>query len=204
MQYLASSLKGFQVIILGLLICMLDASADTKDDSISEHMEKQSLPSSIGKVYRPCENSHWCLDTEMITTKNIFVERNGRFSQVAIGLPRSHEIKNALEVKGKILAEEILVKAVVADYVFTPSYDLKPLKFVEGFINENHHLPGIPSSAEVEAAGGKIPIGDSYRGLLEKVEELTLYTIEQDKRIAALEKLLMSQYEIKGSSPGGR
>lgn len=203
MQYLTFSLKGFQVIILGLLICMLDASADTQDKSISEHMEKQPSSESIGDRIRPCENIHWCLDAEMITTGDIFVKRNGRFSQIAIGLPRSHEIKNALEVNGKILAEEILVEVVVPDYVFTSNYDLKPLEFVEDFINENHHLPGIPSSASVEAAGGKIPIGDSYRGLLEKIEELTLYTIEQDKRIAALEKLLMSQHEIKGSSPGG-
>jgi hypothetical protein len=175
---------------------MLDASADTKENPISEHMEKQPSSEFITDRFRPCEHSHWCLDTEIITTEDIFVKQNGRFSQIAIGLPRSHEIKNALEVKGKIIAEEILVEAVVADYVF--------LKFVEGFINKNHHLPGIPSSASVEAAGGKIPIGDSYRGLLEKIEELTLYTIEQDKRIAALEKLLMSHHEINGSSPGGR
>lgn len=114
-----------------------------------------------------------------------------RFSQVGIGVPKDHEIKNELEVNGTVLAEEILVQANVADYVFTPAYELKPLEFVEDFINKHHHLPGVAPKSAIEATGGKISVGQSYQALLEKIEELTLYTIEQNKRITALEKLLV-------------
>ena len=201
MQSLTTRFKGIQALIVGLSLCVLDTSADTKDESVYERAEKK--PPASAQRFRPCEFTRWCLDAEMITTKNLYVEQKGRFSQIAIGLPRSHEINDALEVNGKIVAEEILVEAVGADYVFNPSYDLRPLEVVESFVNEHHHLPGIPSSASVESAGGKIPIGDSYRGLLEKIEELTLYTIEQEKRIAALERLLVDQDQLK-SSLGGR
>lgn len=198
MHQMPHKLKKPQAIILALMVCTLGACAEDTRDKHTSHIETAS--DSNKEVSSVCEHFHSCLDSLRITTLDIFVKKEGRFSRIGIDLPKKHEIKNALEVNGKILAEEILVEAVVADYVFTPTYDLKPLEFVEGFINEHHHLPGIPSSTSVEAAGGKIAVGDSYRGLLEKIEELTLYTIDQDKRIAELEKLLISQYKIKGSS----
>ena len=183
MQCPASSYKGFQAITLGLMVCMLGAcdgeTGDTMNETTSFAREQPVHNQTLVEAPHCSFHFHECLDANIITARHI-------------------------KVDGTLLAEEILVEVVVPDYVFTSSYDLKPLEFVEDFINENHHLPGIPSSASVEAAGGKIPIGDSYRGILEKIEELTLYTIEQEKRIAVLEKLLMSQNEIKGSSPGGR
>ncbi|MGN6418955.1 MAG: hypothetical protein ACTHMC_15775 [Pseudobacter sp.] len=80
-----------------------------------------------------------------------------------------------------------------ADYVFDPSYSLMPLPQLEKFIIANRHLPEIPTAAEVEKEG--IDVGSNQTALLKKIEELTLYIIEQNKklesqqlRIEALEK----------------
>lgn len=89
----------------------------------------------------------------------------------------------ALTVNGKILAEEIEVVATIADYVFDDDFDLMPLEEVESYININHHLPGIPSRVDVVENGGSIPLGQSYTNLLQKIEELTLYAIEQKKTL---------------------
>lgn len=76
------------------------------------------------------------------------------------------------------------------DYVFEPDYKLPTLGEVEKFIQANQHLPGIPSAAEVQSKG--LDLGDNQAELLKKVEELTLYAIEQDKQIASQKQELAS------------
>ncbi len=71
------------------------------------------------------------------------------------------------------------------DYVFTPSYDLRPLSEVKAFINANGHLPEVPSAAQTEVEG--IDVAEMNKVLLKKVEELTLYILDQEARIKALE-----------------
>ncbi|MBW6459852.1 MAG: hypothetical protein K0B08_04695 [Bacteroidales bacterium] len=95
-----------------------------------------------------------------------------------------------LSVAGKVICTEVRVEGVGnwPDYVFAGDYKLMSLQEVEQWVRQHHHLPGIPSSAEVEAGG--FELGDMQRRLLEKVEELTLYAIEQDKKIDRLEKKL--------------
>lgn len=88
---------------------------------------------------------------------------------------------------GKVYAKEMQVKANVwADYVFQPHYDLKTLEQVEKHIKENGHLPNIPSAKEVKEKGINLAEMDSK--LLEKIEELTLYSIEQNKEIKKLKE----------------
>ena len=86
-----------------------------------------------------------------------------------------------LFVKGGLLSEEIRVLTGWADYVFEDSYSLKSLNEVENFINTNGHLPNIPSAKEVELSG--IEMGEITKLQQEKIEELTLYTIQQQKEI---------------------
>ena len=94
-----------------------------------------------------------------------------------------------LFVKGGILTDEVRVALSTAtgwaDYVFAKDYDLKPLAEVEAFIAKNKHLPNVPSAAQVKEEG--IALGDMSRIQQEKIEELTLYIIAQNKRIEALE-----------------
>jgi len=93
-----------------------------------------------------------------------------------------------LTVKGKIHAEEVIVdlNVPVADYVFHPTYKLMPLNQVEQYVKTNNHLPEIPSASEVAKNG--MNMGEMQNKLLQKVEELTLYAIEQDKSKKELEK----------------
>ena len=72
----------------------------------------------------------------------------------------------------------------VPDYVFDADYPLRPLAEVQAFIDENSHLPEVPSQAEITANG--VDMTEMQMVLLKKVEELTLYTLEQDAMIAAL------------------
>ncbi len=94
-----------------------------------------------------------------------------------------------LAVKGKIRAEEIKVETGWADYVFDTDYDLPTLKEVEAHIAEKGHLINIPSAEEVEANG--IELGEMNKLLLEKIEELTLYLLQQQKEINALKQKMM-------------
>ena len=83
---------------------------------------------------------------------------------------------------GKIKAKEIEVKTNVwADYVLKKEYQLKSLEDVEKYIIEKGHLPNIPTAQEVLENG--INVAEMNSKLLEKVEELTLYSIEQNKQL---------------------
>jgi hypothetical protein len=92
-----------------------------------------------------------------------------------------------LAVKGSIGCSEVQVLDVTgwSDFVFAPNYSLRSLAEVETFINQNQHLPDVPSEKEVKANG--YDVSEMNAILLQKIEELTLYTIEQQKRIIKLE-----------------
>lgn len=91
-------------------------------------------------------------------------------------------------VAGTIGAREIIVDANMADYVFQDGYDLWNLEEVEQHIKEKKHLPGMPSKAEVDANG--VSLGDFNALLLQKIEELTLHTIAQQKEIDNMKKAI--------------
>ncbi len=91
-----------------------------------------------------------------------------------------------LTVAGKILAEEIEIIADVpeSDFVFDDNYQLKSLSELEKYIIENKHLPEVPSAADFKTNGYKV--GEMDDMLLRKIEELTLYIIDQQKQINKL------------------
>ncbi len=86
-----------------------------------------------------------------------------------------------MAVDGKIICEELRVQTSGSwpDYVFAEDYDLPSLDEVEKHIKSNSHLPGIPSACEVESEG--ILVGEMQKQMMEKIEELVLYTIQQQK-----------------------
>ena len=86
-----------------------------------------------------------------------------------------------LAVNGTIRAKEVRVNTGWSDFVFEEDYSLPTLSEVESHIKAHKHLPDIPSAAEVEAEG--VELGVISSKLLQKVEELTLYVIAQEKRI---------------------
>lgn len=86
---------------------------------------------------------------------------------------------------GKLVAKQIYVTASNwADFVFAKDYKLPNLKDVEAYYKLNQHLPEIPTTKEVEENG--ISVGEMNKLLLQKIEELTIYVVEQQKQIDAL------------------
>ena len=115
-------------------------------------------------------------------------EKNGK---IGIGTNNPDEL---LTVKGKIHTQEVLVDlngAVAPDYVFEsyfngtstlkPSYNLPTLAEIARFIKKNHHLPGVPSAENIAQDG--LALKEMNLLLLQKVEELTIYTLEQQKQL---------------------
>lgn len=103
---------------------------------------------------------------------------------VAVGTTSTGTHK--LAVDGTIGARGVKVEATGwSDFVFENNYELRSLEETEQYISKNKHLPEIPSEAEVIENG--INLGDMDAKLLQKVEELTLYLIEQNKRMNRLE-----------------
>ena len=96
-----------------------------------------------------------------------------------------------LSVKGKVRAEEVKVYNTWADYVFSPAYELPSLKQVESYIAQNGHLPNVPSAKEITEKG--LALGEMAKIQQEKIEELTLYLIQQNKEIEEQKQYLIQQ-----------
>ncbi len=128
----------------------------------------------------------------------IISEKKGLIWNGNVGIGTSNPDEK-LTVKGTIHCEEVLVDLQVpADYVFEKYYEgastlkatytMPTLEEVEAFTKKNHHLPAMPSAAQIQEEG--LQLKEMTNLLLQKIEELTLYTIEQEKRIKSLEAKL--------------
>lgn len=116
---------------------------------------------------------------------------SGKFGNVGIGTINPDE---KLTVKGKIHTQEVrvdLLGPLVPDYVFAKDYKLKSLQEIEDYIKQNSHLPEIPSAKEIEKNG--LMLAEMNMSLLKKIEELTLYSIEQNKKTEAQAKEIEAQ-----------
>jgi hypothetical protein len=106
--------------------------------------------------------------------------------------------KYNLDVLGTIRAQEVKVDLLGGcDFVFKRDYNLMDLKQLEEFVKTNQHLPGI--SPEKEMVENGLDMKDMQMKLLQKVEELTLYTIEQNKKIETIQEqneLLKQEIEL--------
>ncbi|MCJ8212047.1 hypothetical protein MUY27_20185 [Mucilaginibacter sp. RS28] len=86
-----------------------------------------------------------------------------------------------LAVKGTIHAQEVKVDINNwGDYVFKPNYNLTKLSDLKTYVDRNHHLPEIPSAQEIETKGANL--GELVKLQMKKIEELTLYLIEKDRK----------------------
>jgi hypothetical protein len=89
-----------------------------------------------------------------------------------------------LDVNGTMRAKEIIVETGWADFVFSGEYKLPGLNEVKSYITKKKHLSGIPTENEIKEKG--VNVGDMQVKLLQKIEELTLYTIQQQETIDML------------------
>ncbi len=121
---------------------------------------------------------------------NVNVTGNGRVDgMLVVGNPPSVPIvpvQHELYVYGSMIAEEVVVKlhASWPDYVMADNYDLKPLSEVEAYIQQEKHLPGVPSAAEIAENG--VSLGEMQKTQMEKIEELFLHIIEMEKQVNSL------------------
>lgn len=98
------------------------------------------------------------------------------------------ENSHSLTVDGTMKSEGIkVITDVFPDYVFEIDYELLPLAELENYIWKEHHLPDIPSAKELADTG--INLKEMNLKLVEKVEELTLYTIQQEKNLKEISSL---------------
>ena len=118
---------------------------------------------------------------------------NPNTGNVLIGKTSQANTGYMLDVNGSVRSNAVTVNTTGADFVFEPAYHLNPLSFVENYINQNHHLPEIPSAKQMQANG--LNVGDNQIKLLQKVEELTLYLIEKDKETKELKEINSKQQD---------
>lgn len=119
------------------------------------------------------------------TPANFFATAGGNITgNVTIGTTAAQK---DLAVNGNIITRRVKVTATGwADYVFDSAYQLPALDSVEKYIQTNKHLPDVPSSDKVAKEG--VDVGDNQVLLLKKIEELTLYIIQQNKDMEAMKK----------------
>jgi hypothetical protein len=129
-------------------------------------------------------NSVWSITPAVSFGSSIglFVTYNGN-----VGIGTTNPGNYRLAVEGNIGARDVIVTSLSwSDYVFHSGYRLKPLSEVGAYIQAHHHLPDIPTEAEVKEKG--VSVGDMQAKLLAKVEELTLHMIRADERNNRLEQ----------------
>ncbi len=162
---------------------LLDANLGSNSDYTAIYREDAGNDNSVVKLrigddylgsfnigYKNWQNGEW--------VSTFFVNNNGK---VGIGTTTPDA---KLAVNGNIHTKEVKVDLIGwADYVFKEDYQLPTLQQVEDHITTKGHLINIPSAAEVAENG--IQLGEMNAKLLEKIEELTLYTIAQEKNIKA-------------------
>lgn len=128
------------------------------------------------------QNSDFRLWNASVGTAPLTVQALGN---VGIGTtdPRGYK----LAVNGSVIATSVTVKSAAnwPDYVFQKDYQLPSLQEVKAFIDQNQHLPGIPSAQQIVKEG--LDLGEMNKLLMKKVEELTLYVIHQEEEIKKLQ-----------------
>lgn len=115
----------------------------------------------------------------------LFIKDDGN---VGIGTNLSNNTYNnsyKLAVNGSIRAKEIVIETGWSDFVFAPTYKLMSLENVEKYIMTYNHLPDVPTSLDIATNGLKV--AETQTIMMQKIEELTLYIIEQNKKLVTLQ-----------------
>ena len=121
--------------------------------------------------------------TDQVAQEWLVIKNGGK---VGIG---TSSPQNELSVNGTIWAKKVRVRLTdAADWVFNEDYELRPLEEVKTFISRHKHLPEIPSAAEFRA--NDMEVSEMTNKLLQKIEELTLYTIAQEEKLQVQEEEL--------------
>jgi hypothetical protein len=105
----------------------------------------------------------------------------------------TNDPKHELSVNGTVQAKEVIVESNWSDYVFSENYELMPISELSAFIKQHKHLPGVPKENDVRKNG--LNIGKTQTALLAKIEELTIYIIQQSTAMSQQQKLIDELYK---------
>jgi len=145
-----------------------------------------------GWFRRESASEFWTMGTYVTKNNTGSFRISHANSQNGTNAIASGDLQHFFEVSanGKTYVRELVVTAAAnwPDYVFSSDYKLMPLSEVEAYIKANNHLPNVPSQEEIEKDG--IAVGDMQKVQMQKIEELTLHSIEQEKKINYLEARL--------------
>jgi len=138
-------------------------------------------------------------DTSALSGAGSTWQIRNRNTQLQFDDTADAQIELRLDGTGNLTITGSLTTATTTypDFVFEPSYDLMPLPALASYIADHNHLPSIPSAEEVRALGG-VNMSELQVTLLQKIEELTLYALDQNRQLADLGKenaLLKSRLE---------
>lgn len=132
----------------------------------------------------------WEFYNSRLARSIMFIKQSSGF--VGIG---TTDPKATLSVNGDLYARKVRVAPEDwPDFVFESTYELPSLQELEQFITLHKHLPGIPSAKEVVEQG--LDLGQNQAKLLQKIEEMTLYLIEQNKKFTAQDEIMKTQDEV--------
>ncbi len=138
-------------------------------------------------------SGYFGLSLNTVSTERVRIDDSGNVGigtstpQYKLDVNGKSSFADNMRVNAKIEAKEIKVTLTpTADFVFENDYNLPKLEDVEKHIKEKKHLPEIASAKEMEKEG--VNVGEFQIKLLQKIEELTLYTIEQNKLIKEQQK----------------
>lgn len=116
---------------------------------------------------------------------------NGENGNILIGKITQANTTYKLDVAGKVRADKLIVNTNGADFVFDSAYSLLPLPELGKFVKEHRHLPGITPAKQMQQEG--LDVGDNQTKLLQKIEELTLYLLDLNKKMDAQQEIIAAQ-----------
>ncbi len=142
--------------------------------------------------YQSQQNHVFYSSIDNNSSKEVFkISKNGTVTIGNTNLKADTADTSLLSVSGGLRTNKVVLNiGTFPDYVFDKNYDLMPLDKLADYIDTNKHLPNIPSEKEIVASG--LDLNMMTTKLVEKVEELTLYTIDQEEKIKSQNKLINS------------